>query len=67
MSPFHLTDAEFEDAVSVLKNLIRIDTSNPPGNELAAAAYLADLLKRAKMCRYKRLPPLSLCAGLVCV
>ncbi len=28
-------------ALSILQDLIRIDTSNPPGNELAAAQYLA--------------------------
>jgi len=33
-----------EEAVRHLTALIRIDTSNPPGNELAAAEYLAGVL-----------------------
>ncbi len=34
------------DAVSWLQGLIRINTSNPPGNELVAAKYLADILDK---------------------
>jgi acetylornithine deacetylase/succinyl-diaminopimelate desuccinylase-like protein len=33
-------------AVSWLQGLIRINTTNPPGNELVAAKYLADILDR---------------------
>jgi acetylornithine deacetylase/succinyl-diaminopimelate desuccinylase-like protein len=33
------------EAVLWLQGLIRINTSNPPGNELVAAKYLADILK----------------------
>ncbi len=33
-----------EQVLDVLRDLVRIDTSNPPGNETAAAQYLADLL-----------------------
>lgn len=33
-----------EEAVQHLQALIRIDTSNPPGNELAAAEYVAGVL-----------------------
>lgn len=33
-----------QEITSILKNLIQIDTSNPPGNELKAAIYLSDLL-----------------------
>ncbi len=33
--------------VEVLQDLIRIDTTNPPGNETACARYLADLLEPA--------------------
>jgi acetylornithine deacetylase/succinyl-diaminopimelate desuccinylase-like protein len=33
--------------VDVLRDLIRVDTTNPPGNETAAARYLADLLAPA--------------------
>ena len=29
-----------------LAGLLRIDTTNPPGNELAAARYLAEILER---------------------
>jgi acetylornithine deacetylase/succinyl-diaminopimelate desuccinylase-like protein len=34
------------EAILWLQALIRINTSNPPGNELAAAKYIADILKR---------------------
>jgi acetylornithine deacetylase/succinyl-diaminopimelate desuccinylase-like protein len=34
------------EATDWLAGLIRIDTSNPPGNELAAAKYLAEILQR---------------------
>lgn len=41
-------DAELgEEAVKHLQALIRIDTTNPPGNETPAAEYLADLLSSA--------------------
>ena len=33
-----------EQVVEVLRDLVRIDTTNPPGNETACARYLADLL-----------------------
>ncbi|MFP3896534.1 MAG: M20/M25/M40 family metallo-hydrolase [Anaerolineales bacterium] len=36
-----------ERVVDVLRDLVRIDTSNPPGNETEAACYLADLLAPA--------------------
>jgi acetylornithine deacetylase/succinyl-diaminopimelate desuccinylase-like protein len=36
-----------EQIVDVLRDLVRIDTSNPPGNETAAAEYLAGLLTPA--------------------
>ncbi len=36
-----------QDAVSLLQRLIRIDTSNPPGNELAAARFLATVFEEA--------------------
>jgi acetylornithine deacetylase/succinyl-diaminopimelate desuccinylase-like protein len=32
-------------AIQFLRDLIRFDTSNPPGNELPAAQYVADVLK----------------------
>jgi acetylornithine deacetylase/succinyl-diaminopimelate desuccinylase-like protein len=35
-----------QEASGWLAGLIRIDTSNPPGNELAAAKYLAGILER---------------------
>jgi acetylornithine deacetylase/succinyl-diaminopimelate desuccinylase-like protein len=34
------------EAILWLQALIRINTSNPPGNELAAAKYIADILQR---------------------
>ncbi len=33
--------------VEILQDLIRIDTTNPPGNETAVARYLAELLEKA--------------------
>lgn len=38
-----------EEATGWLQQLIRINTTNPPGNELAAAHYLADILSREKI------------------
>ncbi|MEK6661500.1 MAG: hypothetical protein AABY63_06425, partial [candidate division NC10 bacterium] len=35
-----------DDATARLTGLLRIDTTNPPGNELAAARYLADILQK---------------------
>ncbi|MEW6733600.1 MAG: M20/M25/M40 family metallo-hydrolase [Acidobacteriota bacterium] len=35
-----------DEAVSILSDLIKIDTSNPPGNETKAAEYLKSLLDR---------------------
>jgi acetylornithine deacetylase/succinyl-diaminopimelate desuccinylase-like protein len=34
-----------DEAVARLQHLLRIDTTNPPGNESAAAEYLAELLR----------------------
>ncbi len=34
------------EALSWLQGLLRIDTSNPPGNELVAAKYIADILQK---------------------
>ncbi len=36
-----------EEAVINLQNLIRIDTTNPPGNELPAVLYIRDVLLQA--------------------
>jgi acetylornithine deacetylase/succinyl-diaminopimelate desuccinylase-like protein len=38
--------AVLEEASAHLANLIRLDTSNPPGNEISAARYLRDALGR---------------------
>ena len=35
------------EALGILREYVRIDTTNPPGNETAAARYLADLLAPA--------------------
>lgn len=34
------------EAVQYLQDLLRFDTTNPPGNETPAACYLADILRR---------------------
>jgi len=31
------------EATQILQELLRIDTTNPPGNEILAAEYLADV------------------------
>jgi len=36
----------FNDAVSLIREFLRIDTTNPPGNEEAAVLFLEDILKR---------------------
>ena len=38
-------DATSEQIVADLQALIRIDTNNPPGNEIVAANWLADQLR----------------------
>lgn len=40
----NLKDEVAEEVTAILSNLIRIDTTNPPGNELKAAEYLAQVL-----------------------
>ena len=42
---FRLDDETFAEAKRALRDLIRIDTTNPPGNEREAAAYLAEKLR----------------------
>jgi acetylornithine deacetylase/succinyl-diaminopimelate desuccinylase-like protein len=37
----------YQRPVEILQNLIRFDTSNPPGNESACIAYINDLLTQA--------------------
>src|SRR5258706_12212920 len=36
-----------EEGLEHLKALVRLDTSNPPGNEVRATAYLAEQLRKA--------------------
>lgn len=40
-------DSVTQEAVENLQNLIRIDTTNPPGNELPAVLYIRDVLIKA--------------------
>jgi acetylornithine deacetylase/succinyl-diaminopimelate desuccinylase-like protein len=42
----HNWDAIRDETTRYLQDLIRIDTTNPPGNEIKAAEYLAAVLKR---------------------
>jgi len=48
IEPQPLTEEEldglFDETVQILRDLVRLDTSNPPGNEIIAARYLRDLL-----------------------
>src|SRR5579862_1053973 len=41
----NLSQIEIE-AISWLQGFLRINTTNPPGNELVAAKYLADILQK---------------------
>jgi acetylornithine deacetylase/succinyl-diaminopimelate desuccinylase-like protein len=42
-----MTTSIAENAVRFLQDLIRLDTTNPPGNEMIAAEYLAKVLKES--------------------
>ena len=35
-----------EETVDILQRYLRIDTTNPPGNELEGARFLEDVLRR---------------------
>ncbi len=35
-----------DETIRILRDYIRIDTTNPPGNEMAAARFLAEILER---------------------
>ena len=41
---FTIDDAAFEDSKRILRDLLRIDTTNPPGNERPAIDYIQQLL-----------------------
>jgi acetylornithine deacetylase/succinyl-diaminopimelate desuccinylase-like protein len=43
---FQLSGQELEEAVSTLQELLRIDTTNPPGNERPAAERVAEALRQ---------------------
>jgi acetylornithine deacetylase/succinyl-diaminopimelate desuccinylase-like protein len=48
-APVSASSAIFElqsEALAWLQGLVRIDTTNPPGNELVAARYIADILQK---------------------
>lgn len=40
-----ISDEQYDNAVKMLSQYIKIDTTNPPGNETLGAKYLADILK----------------------
>ncbi len=44
--PMELSEEVRREAAELLSQLIKIDTSNPPGNELEAAKFLAEELER---------------------
>ena len=44
-SPDKLLDAACNESIGFLKDYLRIDTTNPPGNETKGAQYLADIFK----------------------
>ena len=39
-------DATRDEVTHLLQDLIRLDTTNPPGNEIKGAEYLAGVFKR---------------------
>ena len=39
--PFETTEAFLQDGMELFKDLMRIDTTNPPGNEKEAVDYAA--------------------------
>ena len=39
-------DSIQNEVVSILQGLLRLDTTNPPGNEILCAEYIADLLRQ---------------------
>jgi acetylornithine deacetylase/succinyl-diaminopimelate desuccinylase-like protein len=41
-----ITELESQETLTHLKNLIRIDTTNPPGNEILACRYLKDIFDK---------------------
>lgn len=43
--PFGVADDLLDDAMDIFKALLRLDTTNPPGNEVVAANYAEGLLK----------------------
>lgn len=43
--PAYFSKAQCNETLSTLKDLIRIDTTNPPGNEIKACEYLAQIFK----------------------
>src|SRR4051812_32436791 len=52
MTQQHMPDifaAAQDEVVSHLQNLLRLDTRNPPGNEVVAANYLRDALARDRI------------------
>ncbi|MFA6209924.1 MAG: M20/M25/M40 family metallo-hydrolase [Candidatus Obscuribacterales bacterium] len=42
---FEISDSQYDEAVKLLSNYIKIDTTNPPGNEKLGALYLQSVLK----------------------
>lgn len=46
MSPFKLLKETKEEVADLLSDLIKIDTTNPPGNETTAAEFLASYLEK---------------------
>ncbi|RLI27526.1 M20 family peptidase [Candidatus Bathyarchaeota archaeon] len=42
-----LDEIDPDETVEILRSLVKLDTVNPPGNEIRAASYIAGLLRRA--------------------
>ncbi|MFP5353733.1 MAG: hypothetical protein ACLGIK_01045, partial [Gemmatimonadota bacterium] len=48
-TPSGATDPILDETIAHLQALIRLDTSNPPGNEIAVARYLDEVLRGAEL------------------
>ena len=63
MSPTAAPDTLGTDAVELLRNLIRINTVNPPGNEGPAQEMLSDLNDRRPIIEVQANEPICVIFG----
>ena len=67
--PFSIPDSEWkavsEESLEYFRNLLRFDTTNPPGNERGACEYLGAILEKERI-DYEILESAPRRANLVC-